>query len=194
MYTISHCISFMRELTPRAKLMSNCFLQFWACNPMPCIRSVQLPQSYPTFCDPMNCSTPVFPVHHQLRSLKNSCTSSRWYHQTVSSSLVHFSSSLQFFPASGSFQMNHFFTSGGQSIGVSASASVLPRTIQDWLPLRWTGWISLQSKGFSRVFSNTTIQKHQFFGTQLSLWFNSHIHTYLLEKPQLWLDGPLLAK
>ena len=89
----------------------------------------------------------------------------------------------QSFPASGSFQMSQFFASGGQSIGVSASTSVLPMNIQDWFPLEWTGWISLLSKGLSRVFSNTTLQKHQLFGAQLSLWSNSHIDTWLLEKP-----------
>ena len=97
-------------------------------------------------------------------------------------------------PASESFQMSQFFTLGGHSIGVSASASVLPMNIQDWFPLGWIGWISLQSKGLSRVFSNTTVEKHQIFGTQLSLLSNSHIHTWLLEKPKLWWDGPLLAK
>ena len=90
--------------------------------------------------------------------------------------------------------MSHFFASGGQSIGVSASTSVLPMNIQDWSPLGWTGWISLQSKGLSRVFSNTTAQKHQFFGAQLSLWFNSHIHTWLLEKPLLWLIWTFVRK
>ena len=100
----------------------------------------------------------------------------------MSSSVVHFSSCFQSFPASGSFQMSQFFASDGQSIGVSASASVLPITIQDWFPLGWTGWISLQSKGLSRVFFNTTVQKHQFFSAQFSLWFNSHIPTWLLEK------------
>ena len=94
-----------------------------------------------------------------------------------------FSSCLQSFPASGSFPMSQFFASGGQSIGVSASASILPVNIQDWFPLGWTGLISLQSKQLSRVFSNTTVQKHQFFGAQLSLKFISHIHTWLLEKP-----------
>ena len=93
----------------------------------------------------------------------NSCPSSWWCHSPISSSVIAFSSCLQSFPASGSFQMSPFFTSGGQSIGVSASASVLPMNIQDWFPLGWTGWISLQSKGLSRVFSNTTVQKHQFF-------------------------------
>ena len=113
----------------------------------------------------------------------NSCPLSRWCHQTISSSVVPFSACPQSFPASGSFQMSQLFTSGGQTIGVSASASVLPMNIQDWFPLGFTGWISLQSKGLSRVFSNTTVQKHQFFGAQISLYSNSHIHTWLLEKP-----------
>ena len=99
----------------------------------------------------------------------NSCPLSRWCHQTISSSVVPFSSCLQSFPASGSFQMSQLFASGGQSIGVSASTSVLPMSTQDSSPLGWTGWISLQSKGLSRVFSNTTVQKQQFFGAQLFL-------------------------
>ena len=105
-----------------------------------------------------------------------------------------FSSFPQSFSASRSFPMSQLFASGGQNIGASASASVLPKNIQDWSPLGWTGWISLQSKGLSRIFSSTTVQKHQFFGAQPSLWFSSHIRTRLLEKPLLWLDGPLLAK
>ena len=113
----------------------------------------------------------------------NSCSSSQWSNPTISSSVIPFSSCLQSFPASGSFPMSQFFASGGQNIGVSASASVFPMNIQAWSPLGWTGWISLQSKGLSRVFSNTTVQKHQFFGTQFSLWPNSHIHIWLLEKP-----------
>ena len=114
--------------------------------------------------------------HHRLlctsptpSACSNSCPSSWWYHPTISSSVIPFSSCLQSFPASGYFLMNQFFASGGQSIGASASASVLPMNIQDWSPLRWTGWISLQSKGLSRVFSNTTVQKHQFFSAQLSV-------------------------
>ena len=100
----------------------------------------------------------------------NSCPLNWWCHPTISSSVIPFSSCIQSFPASGSFLMSQFFASGGQSIGASASASVLPMNIQDWFPLRWTVWNSLQSKGFSRVFSNTTVQKHhQFFGAQLSL-------------------------
>ena len=99
----------------------------------------------------------------------NSCPLSWWCHPTTSSSIIPFSSCLQSFPASGSYPMSQFFTSGSQNIGVSASASVLPVNIQDWFPLGLTGWISLESKGLSRVSSNTTVQKHQFFGTQLSL-------------------------
>ena len=110
----------------------------------------------------------------------NSWPLSQWCHPTISSSAVPFSSCLQSFPASGSFPRSQFFTSGGQSIVVSASGSVLPMNIQDWFLLGWTSWISLQSKGLSRVFSNTTVQKHKFFGIQLSLWSNSHIHTWLL--------------
>ena len=98
-------------------------------------------------------------------------------------SVIPFSSCHQSFPASGFFPLSQFFKSGGQSIGVSASASVLPMNTQDWSPLGWTAWISLQSKGLSRVFSNTTVQKHQFFSTQLSSQSNSHIHTWPLEKP-----------
>ena len=103
------------------------------------------------------------------RACSNSCPSSQWCHPTISPSVILFSSSLQSFPASGSFQMGQFFTSGGQSIGASASASVPPMIVQDWFPLGLTGWISLPSKGLSRIFSNTTLQKHQFFRAQLSL-------------------------
>ena len=113
----------------------------------------------------------------------NSCPSSQWCHPTISSCVIPFSSHLQSPPASGSFQMSQFFASGSQSIGVSASASVLPMDIHNWFPLGLTGWISLQSKGLSRVFSNTTVQKHQFFDAQPSLRPNSHIHIWLLEKP-----------
>ena len=117
------------------------------------------------------------------RASSNSCPLSQWCHPTTLSSVVPFSSCLKSFPTSSSFPMSQFFASGGQSIVVSASASVLPMNIQDWFPLGWTGWSSLQSKGLSRVFSNTTVQKHQFFGAQLSLWPNSHNHTWPLEKP-----------
>ena len=113
----------------------------------------------------------------------NSCPLSWWCHPTISSSVVPFSSCFQSFPASGSFPMSPFFASGGQSIGVSASTLVLPMNIRDWFPLGWTSWISLMSKGLSREFSNTTVEKHQFFGAQLSLKSDSLIHTWLLEKP-----------
>ena len=110
----------------------------------------------------------------------NSCPLSQWCHPTNSSSVVPFSSHLQSFPTSGSFQISQFFASGGQSIGVSASTTVLPMNIQDWFPLEWTGWISLQYKGLSRVFSNTTVQKHQFFGAQLFFYSPTltSIHDY----------------
>ena len=117
------------------------------------------------------CPSPPPGVH------SNSCASSWGCHPAISSSVVPFSSCPQGLPASGSFPMSQLFARGGQSIGVSASASVLPMNTQDWSPLGWTGWISLQSKGLSRVFSNTTIQKHQFFSAQLSSQSNSHIHT-----------------
>ena len=116
------------------------------------------------------------------RVCSNSRPSSQWWHPTISSSVTPFSSCRQSFPASGSFPVSQLFTSGGQSIGASASASVLPMNIQGWFPLRLTGWTSLQSKGFSRVF-DMTVQKHQFFTAQLSLWSNSHIHIWILEKP-----------
>ena len=119
--------------------------------------------------------------HHRLQHAKlpcpsptlgacsNSCPFSQWCHPTISSSVIPFSSSFQSFPASGSFPMSRLFESGGQNIGASASVSVLPMNIQDWFPLGWTGWISLQPKGLSKVFSNTTVQKHQFFSAQPSL-------------------------
>ena len=113
----------------------------------------------------------------------NPCPLCRWCHPTTSSSVIPFSSCPQSFPASGSFPVSQLIASGGQNIGVSASTSVLPMNIQGWFPLGWTGWIFLHSKGLSRVFSNTTVQKHWFFGTKLSLQSNSHIHTWLLEKP-----------
>ena len=112
----------------------------------------------------------------------NSCPLSWWCHPTISSSVIPFSCP-QSFLASGSFPMSQLFALGGQSIGVSASTSVLPMNTQDWSPLGWTGWISLQSKGLSGVFSNTTVQKHQFFGAQKSSESSSHIHTWPLEKP-----------
>ena len=121
----------------------------------------------------------------------NSCPSSRWCHPAISSSVIPFSSCPQSLPASGYFPMSKLVTWGGQSTGVSASASFLPKKSQGWSPSEWTSWISLQSK---RLFSNTTVQKHQFLGAGLSSQSNSHIHTWPLEKPYPWLDGPLLAK
>ena len=134
------------------------------------------------------CPSPTPGVH------SDSHPSSRWCHPAISSSVVPFSSCPQSLPASEFFPMSQLFSWGGQSIGVSALASFLPKNTQDKSPLEWTGWISLQSKGLSRVFSNTTVQKHQFFGTQLSSQSNSHTHTWSLEKPQFWLDGSLFAK
>ena len=147
--------------------------------------SVQLSsvaQSCPTLCHPMDGSTPGLPVHHHPPEFTQT-HSSRWCHPAISSSVVPFSSCPQSFPASGSFLMSQLFAWGGQSIGISASALVLPMNTQDWSPLGWTGWISLQSKGLSRVFSNTTVQKHQFFSAQLSSQSNSLIHAWPLEKP-----------
>ena len=133
------------------------------------------------------CSSPI----PWAFTFQKSCPLSRWCHPIISSSVVPFSSSLRSFQASGSFSVSWFFASGGQSIGVLASASVLPMNIQDWVPLGLISLIFLQSKELSRVFSNTTVQKHQFFSIQLSLWSNSYIHTWLLEKPKLWLYRPL---
>ena len=125
----------------------------------------------------------------------NSCALSWWCHPTISSLVVPSPPAFNLSQHQGLFKwVSQLITSGGQSIGVSASASVLPMNIQDWFPLQWTGWISFQAKGLSRVFCNTTVQKHQFFATQLTSWSNSHIHTWLLEKPYLWLDRPLSAK
>ena len=124
-----------------------------------------------------SCPSPTPGVH------PNSCASSQWCHPAISSSVIPFSSCPQSLPASQSFPMSQLFASGGQSIRVWALASVLPKNTQGWSPLEWTGWISLQSKGLSRVFSNTTVQKHQFFIAQPSSQSNSHIHTWPLEKP-----------
>ena len=136
---------------------------------LPCLSEWGLTQSCcsvaqlcPPLSDPMNYT-------QSPGACSNSCSLSQWCHLTISFSVVPFSSCLQSFPASGSFQMSQLFTSGSQSIGVSDSTSVLPMYTQEWSPLEWTGWISLQSKGLSRVFSNTIVQKHQFFGAQPSL-------------------------
>ena len=156
----------------------------WGCCSCGCSVSLLCP----TLCDTMDCSTPGFPILHHFPELAQ--THVRWLgdgHPTISSSVIRFLSCLQSFPASGSFLMIWLFTSGGQSIGASASAWVLPINTQDWFPSGLTGWIPLQSKGLSRVFSNTTVQKHQFFRAQLSLQSSSHIHIWLLEKSQLWV-------
>ena len=141
-------------------------LKFLTLRSVPFSSVIQLCQ---TLCNPMNRSTPGLPVYHQLPEPTQ--THVHWVrcHLTITSSVFSFSSGPQSFPVSGSFQMSQLFASGGQSIGVSASTSVLPTSTQDWSAFGWTGYISLQSKGLSRVFSNTIVQKHQFFGTQLSL-------------------------
>ena len=140
-------------------------------------------QSCLTVCDPTNHSTPGLPGHHQLPEFTQTHMHRVGDAIQPSHPVVPFSSCPQSLPASDSFPMTSLFAWGGQSIGVSALASVLPMNTQDWPPLEWTGWISLQSKGLSRVFSNTTVQKHQFFGTQLSWQSNAHIQTWPLEKP-----------
>ena len=131
--------------------------------------SVQLLRHVQLFATPWTAACQASLSITNSRFHPNPCPLSRWCHPTISSSVIPLSSCLQSFPTSGSFQMSQLFSSGSQSIGVSASTSVLPKNTQDWSPLGWTGWISLQSKGLSRVFSNTAVQKHQFFSTQLSL-------------------------
>ena len=133
--------------------------------------------------------------HHELQCARPPCPStipgvypnsyplSQWWHPAISSSVIPFSSCPESFPESGSFPVSQLFASGGQSTGVSAITSFLPKNTQGWSPLEWTGWISLQSKGLSRVFSNTIVQKHQFFSAQPSSQSNSHSHTWLPEKP-----------
>ena len=134
------------------------------------------------------CPSPTPRVHW------DSCPSSQWCYPAISSSVVPFSFCPQSFPASEYFPMSQLFSWGGQSTGVSTLASFLPKKPQGWSPSEWTGWISLKSKGLSRVFSNTKVQKHQFFSAQPSSQSKSHIHTWLLEKPYPWLDEHLLAK
>ena len=143
-------------------------------------------QLCPTLCNPMDCSMPAFPVHHQHPELTK--THFHPFHPTISSSVIPFSSCLQSFPASGSFPISQFLASDGQSIEVSASASVLP------FPLGWTGWISFAVQETLKSLLQHYSSKHQFFSSQLSLWSNSHIHTWPLGKPYLSLDGPLLEK
>ena len=141
--------------------------------PQQCIQFSSIAQSCPTLCDPMNHSMPGLPVHHQIPEFTQ--THVHWVGEAIQPS--------QSLPESGSFPMSQLFTSGGQSIGALASALFPSKKSQNWSPSEWTGWISLQSKGLSRVFFNATAQKHQFFGTQLSSQSNSHIHTWPQEKP-----------
>ena len=161
------------------------YFYWWVANLMLCsVQFSSVAQLCPTLCNPMNCSMPGLPVHHQLPEFT---------HQLMSIELVmpskHFILCHPLLLLPSIFPSIRVFSNGSvlpirwPSIGASASASVLPMNIQDWFPLWWTSWISLQSKGLSRVFSNTTLQKHQFFFSQLSLWSNSNIHTWLLEKP-----------
>ena len=155
--------------------------------------SCSVAQSCPTLCDPIAARQASLSFTISLRLFKLMSIES----MMPSNHLIFCHPLLllpSIFPGSGSFSVSWLFTSGGQNIGASVSASVLLMNIQDWFPLGLPGWISLQSKGLSRVFSNITVQKHQLFSIQPSLWSNSHIHTWLLEKPQLWLDGPLLAR
>ena len=161
----------------------------------PYATSCLVTKSCPTLCDPHGLQHTRLPSPSlSPGACSNSCPLCQWRHPTISCSVVPFSSCPQSFPASGCFPRSQIFTSGGQIIGASASASVLPVNIQDWFPLGWTGLISFQSKGLSRVFSSTTVWKDQFFGAQASLWSTPPIHTWLLEKSWLWLDRILLAK
>ena len=175
---------FLRRFVMRI-LSSYYYLGHWFCFLF--VRWLQfssVAQSCQNLCDPMNRSMPGIRVHHQLPRFTQ--TQVCWVgdaHPLISSSVVPFSSYPQSLPASASFPMSQLFAWGGQSIGVAVLASVLPMNTEDWSPLEWTGSISLQSKGLSRVFSNTTVQKHQYFGTQPSSQSNSHIHTWPQEKP-----------
>ena len=170
----------MTLLCCACQVLKMCLIQSNSCFIFLIYSCCSVAQLCPILCNPMDCSMPGFPVLHHLWELAQ--IRGQWVgHPTILSSVVPFSSCLQSFPASVSFQMSQFFASGGQRIGVSA----LPMNIQDWFPLGWTGLISLQSKGLSRVFSNTRFQKHQFFSAQPSSQSNSHIRTWPLEKPNL---------
>ena len=164
---------------------------FWSIGPFDQVCCCSVSQSCQTLCDLMNCR--LLCPSPSPGGCTNSCPLSQWCHPTISSSVVSFSFCPQSFPGSGSFLMSQLLASGGQSTGASASASVLPMNIQSWFPLGLTGLISLQTKELSRVFTNTKIWKHHFFSVQPSLWANSHIPTWPLEKPSLWLHTPLLA-
>ena len=183
------------ETYPKARLSgaSGLKLDYFLCetfSDFPCLSQIFLP-SVQLSCSVVSDSSRPHESQHArppcpsptLGVYSNSCASSSWCHSAISSSVVPFSSCPQSLPASESFPMSQLFAWGGQSTGDSALASVLPKNTHDLSPLGWTGWISLQSKGLSRVFSNTTVQKHQFFSTQLSSQSNSHIHTWPLVKP-----------
>ena len=163
----------------------------WFCSTITSLFSHSVMQSCPTLCDPIDCSTPGFPALHYL--LEFAQIHVHWIHDAAQPSVTPFSSRLQSFQTWGSLLMSHLFTLGAQSIGASAFA-VLRMNIQGWLHLGLTGWMSLLFKRLSRVFSSTTVRKHQFFSASPSLWSYSHIHTWLLEKPYLWLDRPLSSK
>ena len=156
-----HSVGWLRELSFEV-LCFPCkigeFVFFLDSHSISSVQFSSVPQSCPSLCDPMDCSMPgLLPCQSPTpRAYSNSCPSSQWCHPTISSSVIPFSSCLQSFPASWAFPTSQFFASGGQSIGASASASVLPMNIQDWFPLGWTGWISLQSKRLSRVFSSSS--------------------------------------
>ena len=156
--------------------------------------AVQSPSLVRLFVTPWTAACQASCPSPSPRVCSNSCPLSQWCHPTISSSLIPFFSCPQSFPTSGSFPISRLFASGSQSIGASASVSVLPMNIQGWFPLGLTDLISLQSKGLSRVFSNITVWKHQFSIAQPFLWSNSNICTWLLRKPSLWLYGPLSAK
>ena len=161
------------------------------CQKLLCDRLLLVTKSCPTLCNSMNCSTPGFMILYHLQEFAQ--TPVHWVSDAIQLSHPLSSPSLAFNLSQnqGPFPVNGLFESGGQSIRTSASASVLPMNIQDWFPLRLTGWISLLSKGLSRVFSSPTVQEHKFFSAQLYLYSNSHICTWLLEKAYLWLYGPL---
>ena len=176
----------MQYLQPDLNLLSQSFLQLWSKSKVPAT-SATVQFTHSVVSDSLRrhesqharppCPSPAPGVHSDSRPLSQRC------HPAISSSVIPFSSCPQSLPASESFPMSQLFTWGGQSAGVSALASFLPKKSQGWSPSEWTGWISLQSKGLSRVFSDTTVQKHQFFGAQPSSQSNSHIHTWPQEKP-----------
>ena len=175
----------MRRLRPReGKQLSIMWL----------VQFSSVAQLCPTLCDPINCSTPGLPVHHQLPEFTQTHVHQVSDAVQPSHPLSSPSPTAPNLSQHQSFPMSQLFAWGGQSTGVSALESVLPKNTQGWSPLKWTGWISLQSKGLSRVFFNITVQKHQFFGAQLSSQSDSHIHKWPLVKPKLWLDRALLAK